>query len=470
LRQLEAQFPDELVVIGVHAGKYTAERSTANVRDAVLRLGIDHPVVNDRQFRIWKAYAVNAWPTVVLVDPRGYYIGSHAGEITAEDFGPVIAQAVATFTQDGTLQRGPLPIPLRPAHLDEPDRPLRYPGKVLAVAAPDGTPDRLFIADSDHHRVIGARLAADGRSADVDWIAGSGTAGQADGALAAAQFERPQGMALVGDTLYVADSEAHTLRAVEIGHGQVRTVAGTGAIGGYMRTGGAARETALNSPWDLAWVGNRLYIAMAGYHQLWVYDPVEDSVRPYAGTGREALADGKLWTEALTRARTMSDLGGYASLAQPTGLTTDGRRLYFACSEAQAIRGVGLGSGEVQTYVGTGLFDFADKDGVGDAVRLQHPFGVAYHAGSGRLLVADTYNSKIKWLDPATRAVTTWLGDENRAHTDGPAAEARFNEPEGLSVAGEWLYIADTNNHTIRVVDLADPAGTVATVELRGLG
>lgn len=467
MRQLEEQYAAELVVIGVHSGKYTAERDTANVRDAVLRLGIRHPVVNDRQFRIWKGYAVNAWPTVVLVDPRGYYIGSHAGEITAADFGPVIAEAVATFDRLGTLDRRL--VPFHPAHWDEPARPLRYPGKVLAVAGSGGAPDRLFIADSDHHRVIGARPAADGRSADVAWIAGSGAAGSADGPFAAAQFQRPQGMALAGDTLYVADSENHTIRSLELIAGQVATVAGTGEIGAYQRTGGPARRTALNSPWDLAWVGNRLYIAMAGYHQLWVYDPPADTALPYAGTGREALGDGKLWTAKLNAARTMEDLRGYASLAQPTGLTSDGSRLFVACSEAQAIRTVGLDTGEVHTLVGTGLFDFADKDGVGDAVRLQHPFGVAYHAASGRLLVADTYNSKIKWLDPATCTVTTWLGGNPRALTDGPAATARFNEPEGVSVAGERLYIADTNNHAIRVVDLRDPTGTVTTLELRGL-
>ncbi len=454
-------------MIGVHSGRYTAERDTANVRDAVLRLGLDHPVVNDRQFRIWKSYAVNAWPTVVLVDPRGYYIGSHAGEITAEDFGPVIAQAVATFDRLGTLDRRV--VPFHPAHLDEPARPLRYPGKVLAVAGTAGAADRLFIADSDHHRIIGTHLAADGHSAAVDWVAGSGTAGAADGPFAGAQFYRPQGMALAGDTLYVADSENHAIRRLALGARQVTTVAGTGEIGAYQRTGGPARTTALNSPWDLAWVGNRLYIAMAGYHQLWVYDPVADTALPYAGTGREALGDGKLWTAALNQARTMDDLRGYASLAQPTGLTSDGTQLYFACSEAQAIRTVDLRVGDVQTLVGTGLFDFADKDGVGDAVRLQHPFGLAYHAGSGCLLVADTYNSKIKRLDPATRTVTTWLGGNPRALTNGPAAEARFNEPEGVSVAGDRLYIADTNNHAIRVVDLTDPAGHVTTLELRGL-
>jgi len=451
--------------VGVHAGKYTAERLTANVRDAVLRLGIDHPVVNDRFFRVWKGFTVNAWPTVVLVDPRGYYMGSQPGEITFADFDPIVGQAIAHYDSRGLLDRRPLLT--HPEHLDEPARPLCYPGKVLATAGIAGAPGRLFIADSDHHRVIGARLTADGQTADVDWIAGTGAAGLAGGSFATARFARPQGMALVDETLYVADSENHAVRALDLGSRQVTTVAGTGEIGAA-RTGGAAIATALNSPWDLTWVGSKLYIAMAGYHQLWVYDPAAGTVLPYAGTGREALADGRVWAADLTRARTMSDLVGYASLAQPTGLATDGAQLYFACSEAQAIRRAPLDGGAVQTLVGTGLFDFADQDGVGDAVRLQHPFGVACY--QGRLLVADTYNSKIKWLDSATRTVTTWLGGDSRGLVDGPAAAARFNEPEGLSVAGDRLYIADTNNHAIRVVDLAGGDGRVATVEVRGLG
>ena len=465
MRQLEEKYGDDLAVIGVHAGKYTAERTTANVRDAVMRLGIDHPVVNDRFFRIWKAYAVTAWPTVVLVDPRGYYIGSQPGEITFADFDPIIGQLIAGFRERGQLR--PDPIPQHAEALDAPARPLRYPGKVLAVAAGADGADRLFIADSDHNRIIATRLDAAGRTATVEWIAGSGAAGAADGAFAAAQFARPQGMALVGTVLYVADSENHTLRALDLQTQQVTTVAGTGAIG-YARTGGPARRTPLNSPWDLAWAGGILYIAMAGRHQLWAYDPAAGTVGPYAGTGQEVLADGRLWAPALVAARTTADLAGYASLAQPTGLTADGATLYCTCSEAQAVRAVDLAGGQVTTLVGTGLFDFGDQDGQGDAVRLQHPFGVAQHAG--RLYVADTYNSKIKGLDPATRRVTTLWGGDSRGLVDGPGPTARFNEPEGLSIAGSRLYIADTNNHAIRVVDLADPAGPVQTVALLGLG
>jgi sugar lactone lactonase YvrE len=400
---------------------------------------------------------VTAWPTIVLVEPRDYYMGSQPGENTFESFDPVIGEAIREFDRKGLIDRCPLP--QHPEHLDEPARPLRYPGKVLAVAGDAGGPARLFIADTDHHRIVGTRLEEDGRAATVEWIAGAsldapkgaGTAGAEDGAFAVATFRKPQGMALVDTTPYVADTEHHLIRALDLAAQQVTTVAGTGELG-YVRSGGPARRTPLNSPWDLAWAAGTLYIAMAGRHQLWAFDPAAQTVQPYAGTGREALQDGSLHA---------------ASLAQPTGLDTDGRLLYFTDSEAQAVRSAGVGGGDVHTYVGTGLFDFGDKDGQGDAVRLQHPFGVAEHGET--LYVADTYNSKIKRLDPRTRTVTSWLGAAERGRADGAGTAAHFNEPEGVSIAGNRLYIADTNNHAVRVVDLDDPEGRVSTVDLRDL-
>src|SRR5689334_3097755 len=198
-----------------------------------MRLGIDHPVVNDRFFRIWRASAVDAWPTIVLVDPRGYYMGSQPGEITFESFDPVIGAAIREFDSKGLIDRRP--VPAHPEHLDEPARPLRYPGKVLAVAGDAGSPARLFIADTDHHRVIGTRLDEAGPAATVEWIAGAplgaGPEGAEDGAFEAATFRKPQGMALVDNTLYVADSENHLIRALDLTARQVTTVAGTGELG-----------------------------------------------------------------------------------------------------------------------------------------------------------------------------------------------------------------------------------------------
>jgi hypothetical protein len=152
-------------------------------------------------------------------------------------------------------------------------------------------------------------------------------------------------------------------------------------------------------------------------------------------------------------------------MAQPSGITTDGTLLYVADSETSAIRAVGLGiNGVVQSIVGEGLFEFGDKDGIGkEQVRLQHPLGVTYH--DNILYVADTYNHKIKKIGPATATATTYLGSGKPGRRDGQ--EPEFYEPGGLSLAADKLYIADTNNHAIRVADLA--TGEVSTLALRGL-
>jgi len=82
-------------VIGVHSGKYITERETSRIREAAQRLDVTHPVVNDRQYRIWRSFAVRAWPTLVLIDPKGAVLGSHAGEFTADMLGPLIERLIA---------------------------------------------------------------------------------------------------------------------------------------------------------------------------------------------------------------------------------------------------------------------------------------------------------------------------------------------------------------------------------------
>ncbi len=117
------------------------------------------------------------------------------------------------------------------------------------------------------------------------------------------------------------------------------------------------------------------------------------------------------------------------------------------------------------TLAGGNLFDFGDQDGTGDRARLQHPLGIAVH--DGRILIADTYNHKIKMLDPVSGKITTIAGTGQPGHADGRAARAQFYEPGGISVAGQVVYIADTNNHAIRTIDLQ--SSTVSTLTCEGL-
>ena len=438
LRKLEKKFASELAVIGVHSAKFPNEKDADNLIKAVQRYELEHPVINDADFQVWQQYACRAWPTMMFIDPQGKVIGKHEGEISYESFDNMLSQMVAEFDAAGWLDRKAL----RSAPERRPDTPLFFPGKVLA----DASGDRLFISDSNHNRIVITSLAG-----AVKEVIGSGEEGFGDGSFAAAAFNHPQGMALVEDTLYVADAESHAIRKVNLTGRTVETIAGNGQQGFTREGRGPGRTMELSSPWDLTFHEGTLYIAMAGIHQLWSLDSSDGTVGPYAGSGRESIIDGPLAT---------------ATLAQPSGITTDGKKLYFADSETSSIRGADLDpSGKVRTVVGLDLFVFGDVDGMNHNVRLQHPIGITHFDGT--LYVADTYNHKIKKVLPVTRSAFTLLGTGASGHQDGPGNQAQFSEPSGLSIADGKIYIADTNNHAIRVAEL--DGSEVTTLELTGL-
>jgi thiol-disulfide isomerase/thioredoxin len=438
LKKLEKKYPNELVVIGVHSAKFENEKGTENIRRIVLRYEIEHPIVNDADFAIWKAYAVDAWPTRYLIDPAGYIIGRLSGEGGYDALDKIIGDTITDFRKRGELNEAPLKLVLERAKIG--DLPLAFPGKVLA----DAKSERLFIADSDHNRLVIAKL--DGTLIET---IGTGAHGADDGSFDRATFFRPQGIVLDGDTLYVADTENHLIRQIDLKAKTVKTIAGTGQQSHEYGETGAARSIALNSPWDLQLVGRTLYIAMAGPHQIWQLELDKQQVSTFAGSGREARLDGALDESAF---------------AQPSALATDGQTLYVSDAEANIIRAIDLRpNGRVRTLVGGNLFDFGDEDGTGDGVRLQHPLGLARWNGS--LLIADTYNHRIKLLDPGARSVKHFVGSGKPGQFDG--AKSSFYEPGGLSVAGDKLYVADTNNHAIRVVDLKTKE--TKTLPIKGL-
>ncbi len=435
LQRLEEKFADELVVIGVHSAKFANEGETDNIRQIILRYELAHPVINDNNFAVWQTYGANAWPTFVLIDPEGNVLGFHSGEGIYDLFNQVIIGMIAEFDARKLIDRTPLTLKLERENLA--NSPLLFPGKVLA----DVANGRLFIADSNHNRIVVTDL--DGV---VQAVIGNGRSGLQDGSFETAQFFRPQGLALAdANTLYVADTSNHAIRKVDLAVGTVETVAGNGRQGRYEVFEGMGTAVSLNSPWDVLFVDGILYIAMAGQHQLWQYDPASQNVRVFAGSGREELVDGPPFQ---------------AGLNQPSGLATDGNLLYIADSEASAIRTASLSGAGLQTIVGTGLFDFGDVDGSGSAVRLQHPLGVVY--ADGLLYVADTYNHKIKLIDPTTRSSVTFLGTGEDGWRDGE--KPLFAEPGGLSFGDGLLYIADTNNHVIRIANIAEH--TVTTLVL----
>ncbi|EPD91214.1 thioredoxin-like domain-containing protein [Streptomyces albus] len=433
LRELEERHSDTVVVVGVHSPKFVHEAEHAAVVDAVERYGVEHPVLDDPELATWKQYAVRAWPTLVVIDPEGYVVAQHAGEGHVHAIERLVEQLEAEHGAKGTLRRGDGPyVPPEPVATD-----LRFPGKVLAL--PDGG---YLVSDTTRHQLV--ELAADGET--VRRRIGAGERGLADGGPEAARFNEPQGLALLPDgQVLVADTVNHALRRVDPSTGETLTVAGTGQqwFQGAPAQG-PARETALSSPWDVAYFADRVWIAMAGVHQLWTYDPASGTVRAEAGTTNEGLVDGP---------------AGEAWFAQPSGLavSSDGTRLWVADSETSALRWVERdGEGfAVRTAVGTGLFDFGHRDGPAGQALFQHPLGVTA-LPDGSVAVCDTYNHALRRYDPATGEVST-LATDLREPSDAVLA------PE----AGGEIVVVESARHRLTRLRLPEDAVRVEAVAHR---
>ena len=449
LARIEEKYAGEVVVIGVHSAKFETEGQTDNLRQIVQRYDLHHPVINDHEFVIWGTYGARAWPTVAIIDPRGNLVVRESGEIPFAAFDAYLSGMIAYYDEldESIIDRRPLELALEGA--GDPGTPLLFPGKVLA----DEASQRLFIADSSHNRIVIADLT----SYEVLDIIGSAAAGFADGSFESARFDKPQGMALDGERLYIADVNSHAIRAADLAARTVETVAGNGEMGRGLFPAGTQivrpREASIRSPWDVELDDEgRLHIAMAGTHQLYIYEPGSELLYPSVGNGREAN---------LNDVRLME-----SELAQPSGLFYAGDgKLYFADSESSTIRLADFENDRVTVVAGTtenSLFDFGDIDGDLGVNRLQHALGVQGVPG-GDLYIADTYNSRIKVIPSGETAIYTAFGLGGLGgYADGDAAVAQFDEPGGLSYANGLLYVADANNHVIRTIDLA--AGLVDTV------
>ena len=419
LRPLEARYADVLTTIGVHSPKFPHEAEHAAVEAAVRRYDVRHPVLDDPDLSTWRQYAVNAWPTLVLVDPDGYVIATLPGEGHAAELGRLIDALVAEYG-DRLRRRGP---ELQPA--PEPESTLRFPGGIAVT--PAGT---LLVADAGHHSV--AELADDGVT--LLRRIGSGERGRADGGPDAASFAEPQGLtvlppgAVPGVDVLVADTANHLVRGVRLDTGEVTTVVDLPrALAGARTITG--RVPPVFSPWDVAWWDGRIAVAAAGVHLL---------VSPtglLAGTTVEGLRDGPA-------------LDGW--LAQPSGLAPDGDTLWFVDAETSSLRT--LHDGTLATAVGEGLFDFGLVDGPAEQARFQHPLGVTLLL-DGTVAVLDTYNGAVRRYDPATRTVDTLARN--------------LAEPTGAVVVGDQLVVVESAAHRLtrlplrRAVDVGPGEVTV---------
>ncbi|CAH2046801.1 unnamed protein product [Thlaspi arvense] len=392
---LEKKYKDmPFTVVGVHSAKFDNEKDLEAIRNAVLRYEITHPVVNDGDMYLWRELGINSWPTFAVVSPNGKLIAQIAGEGHRKDLDDLVAAALMYFGDKNVLDSTPLPTRLEK---DNDPRlaasPLKFPGK-LAI---DTLNNRLFISDSNHNRIIVTDL--DGNF--IVQIGSTGEEGLRDGSFEDAAFNRPQGLAYNAKTnlLYVADTENHALRLI-LSTKEYRLW--------LVMELKAPTIKLLNSPWDVCFepVNEKVYVAMAGQHQIWEYNVLDGVTKFFSGNGYERNLNGS--TPQTT------------AFAQPSGISLSPGVL---CA----------------------------KD--------------------GQVYFADSYNHKIKKLDPVTKRVVTLAGTGKAGFKDGKVMDAQLSEPAGLALTENGrLFVADTNNSLIRYIDLSKEVDAeIVTLELKGV-
>lgn len=466
LRSLEMKYGEDgsggVVVVGVHSAKFSAERETANVAAAVDRYDVRHPVVNDESMKLWNTIGISSWPTLALINPAGKLLAVWSGEQQEDDIDLILSAALEYY--EDSIDHRPLPkAPKRAAFYGQlAQSPLRYPGKIALSA--DGA--SLYVSDSGNNRVLQVNL----QSGLVARIFGSGEPGFVDARdESKARFHSPQGIVEHNNSLYVADTESHAVRAIDLKSGAVTTIGGTGEQGFDYRGGKKGTAQPLSSPWDVEVVADYLYVAMAGTHQIWRLrlpslsvnkESFTDSWQVFSGTGRELEKN--------------SSVGRTAGWAQPSHLSASPSGVMFvADSESSSLRAIDLQKPNNPTHTIAGgdgllaenLFAFGDKEGRGANARFQHCLAVCADEATSRIFVADSYNHRIKIVDDSGLA-KDFCGSGKPGFKDGSAKEAMFWEPSGLALTpdGSKLFVADTNNFAVRVVDTQ--SGKTSTLQL----
>ncbi|HEY3519871.1 MAG TPA: thioredoxin-like domain-containing protein [Rhodanobacteraceae bacterium] len=411
LRQLENKYRDGLALLGVHTPKYPMQHPSEIVLKAANRNYVRHPVANDAHWRAWQQYGVDAWPTVLLIDCEGRAVGRFVGEGALRR----IDDTIGALLEDAASRDVRVPSKAPASFRTEPRMALRFPAHALATA------DKLYVSDTGHNRIL--ECTHQGR---VLRQFGSGNPGYWDGHAAEAGFNGPQGLAVAGDSLYVADTGNHCVRRIRLLAGEVDTLLGSGACGYETPVNLDDKPVSVSAPTAVAVAGDRIYAALAGQHQIWRVDLHTRKLDRLAGNGRCGVRDG-----AALKAR----------LAQPSALAGMPGALLIADAAGNAIRQLRLSDFSLVKLSGGAPYDFGNSEGPGAQARFAHPSGLAVDDMTA--YVADTFNNRICTVNVHT-------GD-----TSTLPLQWRLHEPQGLSFAAESLWIADRNAHEVLRVNVA---------------
>ena len=309
----------------------------------------------------------------------------------------------------------------------------------------DGT--NLYVADTYNHKIRQIVIASHAVSSLAGAPPGS------DGTGTTAIFGSTGGIATDGNNLYVADTGNNTIRKILIATGMVTTIAGQVGVSGS--ADGIGTAASFNYPEGITTDGTKLYVADSGNNKIRQIVIATGVVSSVTGTTSTASAFGA-----------MDGDGATATFDYPKGITTDGINLYVADYSNSKIRKIVIATGMVSSVTGAANTSSTQgaADGAGATATFDTPEGIT--TDGVNLYVADTYNNKIRQIVISTSVVSSVTGAAGvtgmAGAAEGTGVMAKFDRPSGITTDGTNLYVTDTFNNKIRQIVIA--SGVVSSV------
>lgn len=442
IKKLEERFGNKILFIGVHSSKFQNEKRLSAVKKAVIRYDITHPVIHDIDQKLYKAFDIKAFPTLVLITPKGKIYKKYQGQEAIKDIKSDIKKVISK--NKFSINREYIKHDL--IKFENISNVLSFPTKVIFVEKFSYKNHKnlpaLFISNSATNNIIVSSLAG-----KIITKIGSSERLLADGNFDNSAFNMPLGLVYHKDKLYVADSGNHAIRVVDFKKEKVTTLIGNAHTGSILefKKPKAAKDINLYFPSDLDIHQKNLIISNLGSNQILSYDFSNKKIKILAGNGKNKSVDGKYPNN---------------SLAKPSDIASYKDKIYFLDSASSSLRYID-NKGKVKTLIGNNNVINGFKDGTKDQAMMQNPLGL--DVNSTGIYITDSFNHSVRKYSFANKRLNTIIGSKV-GNKVGKPKQTRFDEPSGIFVAKHDIYIADTNNNRIIQTNLHNLSSKVIDI------
>ena len=408
LSKLQLKFPEMLTAISIHIPKFTAELDNKLIFDAHTRLNAHVLAVNDKNCASWQDYSIESWPTFVLIDCNGMFVDLIIGDMQYKQIESKIADLVLDVSENLSNKSKDM----KPNPKNKSFSTLNNPRAILLHN------DLIYISDTGNNRILECTI--DGH---IKRTFGNSLALNMDGIASEAAFNRPVGLCISREHLYVADTGNHAIRRIRLLDGFVDTLLGNGAPGrSDEKVVSDYQDIQFNNPTAISVMQESIVVADSGNNCLWIYNLVNRHFSLLVGSGELGLVDGT---------------GAKAQMAHPLAISGSSNYLYIAEGSSSSIRTVAVPEGRINTLIGHGLFHFGLSDGSKQTASLQYPCDLEIDNKRSLIWIVDSYNRKIRTLDLSNNLLSNSLMTSN------------FLNPSALTLGEDSVWIADAGSNSI---------------------